>query len=719
MSTTVDSALIDGKARTIREMMQSRRYGLDFYQREYTWKEANVVELLNDLSDAFLQEYEPQHERVKVASYRPYFLGTVVTSIRDGVRFLVDGQQRITTLSLLLMHLNALSAKRTGAEDLSPLVYSERFGVKSFNLDVGERNTVMTCVLNGTDYDPTTGDESSQNIWKRYTNIADLFPADIADEPLLHFIDWLLERVMLVEIVATDEDMAVEIFETMNDRGLQLTSADMLKSFLVARVGEPDTIRSTNRLWRDRMEDLKLLDSNADSEFLKVWLRSKYANTIRERKKDAVPGDFDKIGSAFHKWVRDNKDDLGLHKPSDYDRFVNTEFEVLSRRFQTLVQATETLNDTIPAVFYNAHNGLTLQFLPIMAAVTVVDDETTFLDKARLISDYLDLMIARRMVNYRNFGYSTMTYALFIFAKDLRDKELDQVRQVLADRVAALDEGFDSMSRYRLNQRNRSHIAYLLARITSWIEGEHGPGFVEYVSRDRKNRFEVEHIWANKPERHTDEFDDPRDFADTRDLLGDLLLLPKDFNASYNDATYAEKVKHYPTQNLLAKSLTPIAYSHNPTFTRLIAEHHLPFKAYPDQFTSEAINERQALYQALCELIWSPDRLGLGGGRPPISSEARKRHYCIALSDVLANSSLEPGPLISVNRAWPVQATLNPDGTISVNDRSFTSPSGASDHVTGGSTNGWDFWGTTHDDTTTTLSQFRDEAIKRLEGHEN
>ncbi len=62
---------------------------------------------------------------------------------------------------------------------------------------------------------------------------------------------------------------------------------------------------------------------------------------------------------------------------------------------------------------------------------------------------------------------------------------------------------------------------------------------------------------------------------------------------------------------------------------------------------------------------------------------------------------------------------LNPDGTISVNDRSFTSPSGASDHVTGGSTNGWDFWGTTHDDTTTTLSQFRDEAIKRLEGHEN
>ena len=260
MSAEVEPALIDGKARTVRELMQSQRYGLDFYQREFSWTEANVIELLNDLSDAFLQEYEPHHERVAVASYRPYFLGTVVTSTRGDVRFLVDGQQRLTTLSLLLMHLQALAADRPGAADLSPLVFSERYGVRSFNLDVRERNAVMMCILNGTDYDPSTGDASSRNIWQRYSDIVRFFPAEIAEGPLLHFTDWLLERVLLTEIVATDDEMAVEIFETMNDRGLQLSSADMLKSFLITRVGEAGNVDATNRLWRDRMDELKALD---------------------------------------------------------------------------------------------------------------------------------------------------------------------------------------------------------------------------------------------------------------------------------------------------------------------------------------------------------------------------------------------------------------------------------------------------------------------------
>ena len=73
----------------------------------------------------------------------------------------------------------------------------------------------------------------------------------------------------------------------------------------------------------------------------------------------------------------------------------------------------------------------------------------------------------------------------------------------------------------------------LLARMTDWVEQGHGLGFVEYISTERKHRFEVEHIWANHPDRHTAEVPDPRDFANQRNKFGDLVLLPKDFNASY------------------------------------------------------------------------------------------------------------------------------------------------------------------------------------------
>ena len=104
---------MDGKSQELlSQLLSNNRYGLDFYQREYSWKEAQVGELLNDLTERFLCEFDQSHERQKVASYRPYFLGPIVTAQRDDTRFLVDGQQRITTLTLLLIYLRQALADK-------------------------------------------------------------------------------------------------------------------------------------------------------------------------------------------------------------------------------------------------------------------------------------------------------------------------------------------------------------------------------------------------------------------------------------------------------------------------------------------------------------------------------------------------------------------------------------------------------------------------------
>ncbi len=57
--------------------------------------------------------------------------------------------------------------------------------------------------------------------------------------------------------------------------------------------------------------------------------------------------------------------------------------------------------------------------------------------------------------------------------------------------------------------------------------------YVEYTQRGGKNGYEIEHIWANQPERHKDEFAHPSEFRDYRNRIGGLLLLPKKFNAAY------------------------------------------------------------------------------------------------------------------------------------------------------------------------------------------
>ncbi len=617
----MDIQQIVGTAKTVEQLMTHNRYGLDYYQREYSWTETQVTELLDDLIVRFRNDFDPAHQRTDVASYRPYFLGPIVTVERGGVRYLVDGQQRLTTLSLLLIHLRSLLAETHPDEKASfdSLIFSRKFGETKFNLDVEERRQCLEAILDGADFDTDGRSESVRNIWDRYETIRTRFPGDPDDpddphrDSLPYFCDWLLNRVMLVDIVASDQDMALEIFETMNDRGLRLSNTDMLKSFLLSQVRDEDTIRELNDRWRRRVAELVDFESNADADFIKAWLRGNHAETQRERKSRASPQDFERIGTEFHKWVRDHHREMGLNRPDDFRRFVEHEFWWLSDRYLQLIRARWEIKDGLEAVYFNAWTSAPLQLSMILAAVAPDDDHSTFKEKAALVASALEIFVVRRMVNYRNFGYSTVAYTMFNLMKRLRNRPTEDVREVLVEWLRQESEQLDGILRLRLTKRNRWHIRYLLARMTAWLdEGlETGMTFDDYFAPGRKNPFEVEHIWADHFERHTDEFDNPDDFERHRNRFGGLLLLPKDFNASYGDMAYEDKVEHYFGQNPLARSLHPRMYQNNPSFLRLRDAHGLPFRAFPSRFTKADIDERQGLYRDLAEIVWAPNRYGL------------------------------------------------------------------------------------------------------------
>ena len=105
-----------------------------------------------------------------------------------------------------------------------------------------------------------------------------------------------------------------------------------------------------------------------------------------------------------------------------------------------------------------------------------------------------------------------------------------------------------------------------------------------------------------------DEFAHPRDFAEFRDRIGGLVLLPAVDNASYSDMTYPDKVNHYAKQNLLTCSLHPIAYQNKPGFRKFREATAMEFVA-KSAFLKGDLDDRQALYSALANLCWSPDRL--------------------------------------------------------------------------------------------------------------
>src|SRR3954463_14133485 len=97
---------IDGKGRTVRELLAGRKYSIDYYQREYKWQQKQVSELLDDLAEKFLESHAEGNERSAVAEYGHYFLGSIIVSDKEGQKFIIDGQQRLTTLTLLLIYLH-------------------------------------------------------------------------------------------------------------------------------------------------------------------------------------------------------------------------------------------------------------------------------------------------------------------------------------------------------------------------------------------------------------------------------------------------------------------------------------------------------------------------------------------------------------------------------------------------------------------------------------
>lgn len=600
---------IDGKGRTVRDMLTGRKYSIDYYQRDYKWQQKQVAELIDDLSAKFLESHEEGNERSAVAEYGHYFLGSVIISDKDGQKFIIDGQQRLTTLTLLLifLHHRLMDVEQKG--QIADLVFSQKYGKRSFNLDIEERVACMEALYRGDDFPDPDPPESVVNILARYADLEELFPEELAGAALPYFTDWVVENVHLVEITAYSDNDAYTIFETMNDRGLSLTPADMLKGYLLANITDAERRTRASRVWKDRVQALAEIGKDEDADGIKSWLRSQYAASIRERKRGAAPQDFDLIGTEFHRWVRDHEARLGLTASTEFGRFIERDFAFYTRWYQRLRAAAQSLTPGLECLHFNAQHNFTLQYPVLLAPLRVEDDEVAALRKVRVVAAYLDILIHRRIWNWRAIDYSTMQYAMFLVMRDLRGKSAPELAAMLRERLDSETDTFAGNDRFRLHGMNGRVIHRLLARMTAYLEVKSGQAsrYSEYAQRGRYG-YEIEHVWADHPERHTDEFSHPSEFQEYRNRIGGLLLLPRSFNASYGDLPYAPKREHYVGQNSLAQSLHEQAYDHNPGFKRFIEASGLPFRPHAE-FKKADLDARQNLYREIAERIWNPERL--------------------------------------------------------------------------------------------------------------
>ncbi len=601
---------IRADAKTVRALLGGAKYSIDYYQREYRWERKHLEELITDLAEQFLDSHDPANSRSEVENYGRYFLGSIIVSHKEGKKILIDGQQRLTTLTLLLIYIYRQLDDENQKAQLAELIFSQKYGRRSFNLDIEERNECMEALFTGTFFDENGQPEAVVNILRRYQDIEELFPDELRGDVLPYFADWLIENVYLVEITASNDTDAYTIFETMNDRGLSLTPTDMLKGYLLANISDTEKRNQASDLWRKRVKALQDLGKDEEASAIKAWLRSQYAQTIRERKRHAQPKDFDLIGTEFHRWVRDHEKEIGLTKSDAFYKFIQDDFTFYTRWYERLRKASQKLESPFETVFYNAQYEFTLQYPVLLAPLRQTDSELTIECKIRIVAAFLDILINRRIWNWRAIDYSTMQYAMFIVMREIRGADIPKLLDFLIKYLKNEVENFRNNPHFRLHGTNRRQVHRILARLTDYVETQSGrpSRYSEYIQSGGKGGYQIEHIWANHFERHTDEFTHPSDFEEYRNRIGGLLLLPRSFNASYSDLEYPQKRQHYLKQNLLAASLHDDAYQRDPGFIQFVRASKLPFTPHPE-FKKENLDARQELYIQLAERVWDVKRL--------------------------------------------------------------------------------------------------------------
>lgn len=583
---------IKGTPKNLKQLLQNTKYTVNYYQREYRWQRKHIEEMVEDLTNEFQSNYKPEHNRIDVKKYGVYFMGSIILAGRENS--IVDGQQRLSSLTLLLMYLN----NRKPSNIIDPMIFSEAFGEKSFNINVPERQSCMTAIYNNNldAFDTTNLSESVKNLCARYNDIQKFFPSSITDEMIPYFCDWLAEKVYFIEIVAETDQDAHKIFVTMNDRGLRLTPAEMLKGYLLSEITDNALREQLNILWK-----AEVLALEKDTEtFIKAWLRAQYAEET---------GDFEAIGGAFHKWIRDSHEKLKLNTSADYEQFIKN-FLRFAKIYRQIKHAEKNFSTTTKYIFYNAQLTFTLQPQTLMAPICPNDDAATVTYKINLAARFIDLLINARVTNYKKVDHNTIESHILLLTKDIRHLSVNDLKNKLQIRYDDLNYNpDDAIHKLKVNQFTRKYIKNILARITSFIEEQTSgtPHYVEYMTTTT-DPYEIEHILCDHFERFTNEFAEKTEFDAWRDSIGALLLLRKSINASLNDSDYPQKLVKYCSSdgNIYAASLGAQTYPNNPRFKKFVDNNNLSFEAF-DKFGKAEIQRRTKLVVQLVNLIWNTD----------------------------------------------------------------------------------------------------------------
>jgi len=608
----------------IKEVFSGKTYYIDFYQRQYKWNTEPVKKLLDDIFYRFNHEYSIHKDdardiSVSINDYGWYYLNTIVTNSPDGKTCVADGQQRLTTILLVLMKLHSIAheigSKKEKTLDRLIADYDEN-DEYMFKVNHDADTETMTDVYeNGEKAQAKRESDTSKNLVSNYKEISKYIDRELKGDKKIAeaFISYFINRIALIEISIKQDDVPM-VFELINDRGVRLKPYEIIKGKLLGQIEkqELDQLELSEK-WDEAMTLLGQLDRYLSDEkdgFFVNYLRAKFANDSNEGKKIDT--------SSYHRYIMDVKELHLEHNKTGVLDFLKKDFAYYHKLYWKIRRVKFEDEHTTPYkyLYYLSLNDQDRVLLLIMSACKINDADEE--EKINAVSYEYDRLYSLLQLQH-SYNSSDMVNNVYTISQRIRNGEVSDIHAAFNDcllealRKSSGNKELSTTWNYSLFRNagydniDKRFLKYALGRVEQYICGNtetEMPQTLKHIITGGKNApFHLEHILSFNDENRA-KFKDEDTFISERNRLGDILLLKGGDNQSVNNAAYDEKLEAYANTFYWNETLREDTYKHKPAFTRWIATSGLNIRAL-NTFGADEIEERQRLLFDIFNNIWN------------------------------------------------------------------------------------------------------------------
>lgn len=512
------------------------------YQRAYSWTKENLKQLVDDIWESV--ELNKSRGSKEFDQYEPYFLGSIVLCSKEykddgcGIYDVIDGQQRLTSIIMLIATIRDLVDNEEYKKVLSGLIYQKPnilMGIKeSIRVKARgkEEEFFKKYILTdgGTDLvkdlDITELSEAKQNM----VNAIEVFRAsffneegELLEEKLNEFIVYLLQKVVLVVITTESFTSAFRLFNVINARGLPLTDSDLLKSENL-RVINPEIRKEYTDIWENHEQDLGKEKLDQIIGFMRTM-------KLKSKAEESVYEEFSK------KIFRAEPEYLGVN-------FVNHLTAIKALYDKYIVDGTLEGVSEGDKIYYKNLINIMREFLPYDEWMAAVIRFAEKFNDDKLVLDFVKVLEKRLVIDWVNGNsFADRLNRVYEILEVIEEKDsLEEIKEApvflydLERTTAYFENALNDIDFY---SKGRMMIPkYIFVR----LDMEKRPN----ETLDYSDKIMIEHVLPrNAKEAYWKENFTAEQRRNWANRFGNLVIISGAKNTRANNKPFAEKVEQY------------------------------------------------------------------------------------------------------------------------------------------------------------------------------